>query len=774
MVKKKRKQREIDDSLSGYTPKPINWNDSKAVEQQINDIFSKWGKLIDLNPMNADMGSVDLKEVFGVDSFYRKPCIKAIKKFLPHFSEMIRETCTTIPGKVDAEKIFLDMCIRPDGNGYTYSAMTIFMGAAIKIYSILEKNKKLDKLNEILDKYNIEQDERIPIMCAYDSVLFNRLYHAISRRNIDCIGAVYSEDDYFMNRVTVKGKHKQNVPSKKCFNEIIKLIDEKRIEEAINHFDEHADGYMKGYLILIAPLIKTFCRNVKNYEAALKEEKTVKPPIPKDFKNMASNSFILPKKHSLPIKKSEIELSAASDLFLQIDELRSAYRIHRLLPKDFFKKYSAANLEGLKGDIGDAEEIMFAALILAEKEDDRIFCYFPFRDFILSAAENAFYSKQLFYSVGNYTGIDEEWFEEEEEDEDSEEDKEKLTKEEIAEELAKKKDLLYRSHIIGSELSLARAIFSDTYKESLARMKEEFQKADGAETVGLSVKEEDYFDYHDLAIGIKTDGDDAFKIPFSSYIYRLTGVILPSTFNRDFSEVNALDVVDIPEPLKPVISIVLDLITVIKYKDSFIQHLQKQFKEAMETEELYEEEEEADVPVEESPVTQSPEYIKLLKDFKNLKRSEHALQQRYKKESEEFMEYRRKAELEKDELSQLRETIFKMSNSDSVDEVESDIEFPYEVKSKILVLGGFPKWIQNMKTQLKGNIEFIPTEVLIAEEKIRNADYVFFQVNRISHSFYNRSKDIAVEAGVPVRYVSTPGVKLCSQEIAEFDMEVSN
>ena len=759
-----------------YTPKAIKWDDPSSATNRINQIFDNWSKLTDAS---ASGRNLRVKEVVGLDGFYRKHCVSAIKKYLPHFSEKIRNRCTTIPGKVDPEEIFVELCLHPDGSGYTYSADTIIMGAGLEIYVILKKEGKLDQLEKILDKYEVYVDE-FDSVAAIDSILFWRLLEAVEKRNKDCVGSICTEDDMFTNRVTVKEKHKQNVPSRRCFEEIMKLIPREVQDEAIDYLDQEAENYVDNFLDLVEPTMEKFCRYIRNYERQKKEEEEKKDvPIESLMKDFKPGPFNISRNISIPAKKSNISLSMACDTFNELDSIRSAYRVGRLLPDNYFEKFSGVNAEKLKFEDLDTEMIMFAALLIAENVDDRFFCYFPYRDLILSVAETVFYSRFINYTLGDMTNLTKYRLNMDENDEDSEDSEEKPAEEadetDAAAEREMSRKVQYISHVLGSENQWLETVFSSIYKNSLKKFKEELKNAEDEKKIGEIFKEEDHFDYHAPIVGIKVKDGNVIKIPLSSYILRTTGVMLPHGFERDDAVLNSLDIFEIPEEDRKIVSVILDMCQIIKDKEKEREDLLKKLWEKEKEEEPVSEE--AVEEIEEEPsssVTDSPEYMKLMKAYKNLRNSEHALQQRFKKASEEYLEYQRKAELEKEELSQLREIFFKIANGDNKEEPESDIKFPYEVKNKILVMGGFTKWIQNMKTQLVGNIEFVPTGVRVNEDKVRNADYIFFQVNNISHAFYNRAKDIAMDFGVPIRYVSSPGVKFCSQEIAEFDMSVSD
>ena len=142
-----------------------------------------------------------------------------------------------------------------------------------------------------------------------------------------------------------------------------------------------------------------------------------------------------------------------------------------------------------------------------------------------------------------------------------------------------------------------------------------------------------------------------------------------------------------------------------------------------------------------------------------------------------------KAKLEKElealrrehrELADLRELVFNREN-DVETAVDSqgtgDISFPYETKKRTVVFGGHETFLKQFRPKFS-NVRFVDAEqYAFSPDIIRNADIVWIQNNRISHSQYYRIINTTRQYGIQVRYFPYASADKCAEELVKEDMK---
>ncbi len=119
------------------------------------------------------------------------------------------------------------------------------------------------------------------------------------------------------------------------------------------------------------------------------------------------------------------------------------------------------------------------------------------------------------------------------------------------------------------------------------------------------------------------------------------------------------------------------------------------------------------------------------------------------------------------ELADLRERVYYLDNREEQEEPEdASIQFPYEVKKKIVSFGGHISWLQEMR-KLLPNVIFIGPESLPNMDMIRRADAIWLQVNCLSHSNYYKILAAAKNLGKQVRYYVYAGHRKSAEQIVK-------
>ena len=123
------------------------------------------------------------------------------------------------------------------------------------------------------------------------------------------------------------------------------------------------------------------------------------------------------------------------------------------------------------------------------------------------------------------------------------------------------------------------------------------------------------------------------------------------------------------------------------------------------------------------------------------------------------------------ELSQLRETLFALRSKEGQSEEtpETEIEFPWQTKRRIVAFGGHDTWRKAIRPMLPG-VRFFDREMLPDINAIRGADVVWIQSNALSHPFYYRIIELTRKENIPIRYFGFASARKCAEQLALDEM----
>lgn len=123
---------------------------------------------------------------------------------------------------------------------------------------------------------------------------------------------------------------------------------------------------------------------------------------------------------------------------------------------------------------------------------------------------------------------------------------------------------------------------------------------------------------------------------------------------------------------------------------------------------------------------------------------------------------------EKQELADLRQLVFNREEGESSDRVSSKVNFPYEPKKKIFILGGHATWLKEIRPLLP-TVRFgednIPTT-----EALCNYDVLWIQSNCLSHTAFYKATDVARNNKISIRYFGFASARKCAEQLALDDM----
>ena len=126
---------------------------------------------------------------------------------------------------------------------------------------------------------------------------------------------------------------------------------------------------------------------------------------------------------------------------------------------------------------------------------------------------------------------------------------------------------------------------------------------------------------------------------------------------------------------------------------------------------------------------------------------------------------------DRSELSQLRETLFALRTKENQPEeiLETEIEFPWQTKRRIVTFGGHDTWRKAIRPMLP-DVRFFDREMLPDINAVKSADVVWIQPNALSHPFYYRVIDMARKENIPIRYFGFASARKCAEQLAVDEM----
>lgn len=167
------------------------------------------------------------------------------------------------------------------------------------------------------------------------------------------------------------------------------------------------------------------------------------------------------------------------------------------------------------------------------------------------------------------------------------------------------------------------------------------------------------------------------------------------------------------------------------------------------------------------------ELLQVKRELKALKRSAAEDRKQFAAELLQKETELDKARLEHRELIDLRELTFNQHNKEfSSDSSQSDsnIGLPYETTKQVVIFGGHPNFLKQMKKYLP-NARFVDVDnIAFNPDIVRNADVVWIQNNFMSHSQFYNVVNTARQYSVQIRYFTYSSAEKSAIQVAEDDL----
>lgn len=177
------------------------------------------------------------------------------------------------------------------------------------------------------------------------------------------------------------------------------------------------------------------------------------------------------------------------------------------------------------------------------------------------------------------------------------------------------------------------------------------------------------------------------------------------------------------------------------------------------------------VPADQDSRANTAQLEALTRKLKDMRSAWHDAEQAAGQMKDQLSDMEQRWKADQAELAQLRETLYQLraGENESDDDDDTQIEFPWQVHRRVVVLGGHDSWCKAIKPLLPG-ARFCDRETMPVINTIRGADMVWLQVNAMSHNYFYRVIDICRKDNVPIRYFRSSSAKRCAVQLVEEEL----
>lgn len=134
-----------------------------------------------------------------------------------------------------------------------------------------------------------------------------------------------------------------------------------------------------------------------------------------------------------------------------------------------------------------------------------------------------------------------------------------------------------------------------------------------------------------------------------------------------------------------------------------------------------------------------------------------------------YEELSKSIESEREQLYDLRKSMFDYKENGTSNIASLNITFPYKPSKRIVVFGGHDTWVKEIKPRLPG-VKFIDRGANPTQDMIKYADKIWIQNNALPHSAFYSIMNNARKANIPVKYFSYASAVKCAEQVVMEDM----
>ena len=166
-------------------------------------------------------------------------------------------------------------------------------------------------------------------------------------------------------------------------------------------------------------------------------------------------------------------------------------------------------------------------------------------------------------------------------------------------------------------------------------------------------------------------------------------------------------------------------------------------------------------------------YLAEIKELKRaLKEQAHNEKQKTEKLEKVIEKYQQEINKEKQHPTDLQELYIRDEMIEEEESLEQKISFPYRTTHNIVVIGGHESFVNTLHSFIP-DLRFIKASSKAFDHRIiRNADLIFLQNNRMSHSQYYAVAAEAKSIGKEILYFNNASARKAAEMIAKEDMKI--
>ena len=745
MAKKKKKQNSAKQLKNKHASNPL-----RQQEEAVRRVYHSYMK--DVNKRRAEnqrfYGGVD----YDTDRVKRR--ISATTATMEEFKNRFHTACPIPPEGFDFETDWTEANATPRlAYDMEEEYKAGLLGAAIWMLDVIRDHGDTQAVAELLPDHIDPTDVGMPDVwdpCHSEEMLLGML-SILENRNADCVGLKKAEKNtgspknrYYLDSYTMENLHKQDVPSRTVFEKILSHIPQAEIDRAVElymgKYWDVVDRYYKSRVVY-AQEEAEICAGIDRYNAhvdsaAIEVVQASYARNPMDVLNMPTVPELVKQYQKLPITLPQGQMSSP---------LASATQYQNILKTARRLQDEKVDLDARWEEIGDkisgfwcdtscllfkprewiaeqyGEEIadIWAGI---EIEDPYALCF----AFLYLVDQGSDYPWVYYPGVTLFS----------------------MTMDTLP---------WCRTAYKGDPEGVWDHFDPDTMELVPGPLQAELPKR-------IKVPELEnwnrlqYLDQYEDELGYQE------KVSLAQVMYELTGCIMPRNQQRYYPALLDLDAYGITgkKALHPLIYC-MNLLGEGKYRSRKLPRMEWDMDEQPVTEQ-------------EAGQTESVEEMKakiaaLQSENSRLKQTVYEADRELREVKKINIAQEQKAELDRQELSDLRELVLHLREDVYDGEPENtEIAFPYHNFQRVVVFGGHDSWAREIKPRLP-DVRFIDKDMVPNAEVIRRADIVWVQANAISHAYYYKILDETRKHSIPVRYFSYASALKCAEQLAEQDMK---
>lgn len=618
------------------------------------------------------------------------------------------------------------------GKGYNTQENNdlIVLGAALWILDAIKRNQKMEELEALLPKdEQLLEKVKHPLIwdCSHDLSTIEWILYIIQNRNSDCRGAKPEAARHHIinDDLMAKGKHRQNVPSRLLFEQVLALIPQKDKENAAHMFKEKSWEWMRNYyeakhilweqqLSIVDRAQKAICYAGNTIiEKEPPQENISGIPFASNRLIPASPEVLLREDLAMEKMIAQYErrmdrLQAEFNAFVDKEDfLLDCVYMDTYMPYEYKKQHLGEKIASIldRLTIEDPYALCFAFLYAFDIDSDMPWLYGLGIGFMEQVKKHL------------------PWY-----------------------------------HIV-------KVCESEQIIKMREQLKDEKLRCEQRGELLTTPDKTKAIDFYSLDYGNNNlDKTKRLQCNLAQLIFVETGCCVPRNQHICANSVERLREFGVEENL---IGRMGDYITVYSNASEQAHQDRERVRHANEVVTTQQKQIE---DLQKQIASLERDLEKQKQENADINQSLHEMTCKARNADEELLELGKKAKQDRMELAELRSIVFAEGEETQEDD-SVNIQFPYTIKNRTVVFGGRASAMTAMKTMLKGEIRFMDHRLLPNADMVKNASSVWIQAKCIAHKNCFRIVDLARANGIPIHYFAYTSAAKCAEQVALEDQK---